>query len=325
MSGIQTLNLNTATQSSTHNNTVERACVDEKLTGQCIQYHNDQWFSYTPTTAEPFFVNVTHRRCREGNGVQLVIFNGEMCQTESYDIVACLSPGTAEDYYFKVEQPKQDVSYIMVIDGYLGDFCDFEIQIARRAQGLPAERLPPIAEARAVAKELMVDVTWEYQPGQEEGRYFQVMRRTADEVKKWKIQLAQNSRGELGSDYELTDTLTRPGKATYEVYLVDVNNEHHLYASEQVVVSDSPSVRQSTSAFFPFSVKRKTNLQVTITDAVTSRVLHSRFVEDYRLDGFQYNFRELIERGHYFFVVKVYDYKTQQTEVFEKRFDMPGN
>jgi len=34
--------------SSTVGCTVQRACVDERLTGKCIEYHNDQWFEFRP-------------------------------------------------------------------------------------------------------------------------------------------------------------------------------------------------------------------------------------------------------------------------------------
>ena len=44
--------------SSTTGCTVQRACVDERLTGKCIEYHNDQWFEFTPTISGRYFVNI---------------------------------------------------------------------------------------------------------------------------------------------------------------------------------------------------------------------------------------------------------------------------
>jgi len=39
--------------SSTVGCTVQRACVDERLTGKCIEYHNDQWFEFRPRPTAP--------------------------------------------------------------------------------------------------------------------------------------------------------------------------------------------------------------------------------------------------------------------------------
>ena len=44
--------------SSTTGCTVQRSCVDERLTGRCIEYHNDQWFEFTPTISGRYFVNI---------------------------------------------------------------------------------------------------------------------------------------------------------------------------------------------------------------------------------------------------------------------------
>jgi len=44
--------------SSTTDCTVQRSCVDERLTGKCIEYHNDQWFEFTPKTSGRYFVNI---------------------------------------------------------------------------------------------------------------------------------------------------------------------------------------------------------------------------------------------------------------------------
>jgi hypothetical protein len=134
------------------------------------------------------------------------------------------------------------------------------------------------------------------------------------------LPLAFNSRGGVGSKYLLKDTLTEFGNYSYDVFLVDANNEHRLYLHEEAVLTEATPARENTTAFFPFAVRKGTNLQVTITDAVTKRTLSNKFVKDFKLEGLQYDFRELIDRGHHFFEVRIYDYKTKRTEVFSKRF-----
>ncbi|MEQ8530728.1 MAG: hypothetical protein RIB86_02680 [Imperialibacter sp.] len=319
--GVQELLFNSPSHSSTDNNTVERACIDEKLTGQCIQYHNDQWFSYIPADESSFYVNVRHERCKDDRGVQLVVFKGELCQTESYEIVSCNSPASADDFYFKVNSPEPNIRYFMIIDGYLGDFCDFTIEVSDKANGLPVLIEDPLAEGILEANEKTVDLRWEYQPDTSEVSHFSVIRTSKASNKRWQLPLAFNSRGGVGSEYLLKDTLTEVGKYSYDVYLVDANNEHRLYLHQQAALTEPTPARENTTAFFPFAVRKNTNLQVTITDAVTKRTLSNKFVKDYRLAGLQYNFQELIDRGHYFFEIRIYDYKSKRTETFSKRFE----
>ena len=64
--------------SNTTGCTVQRACVDERLTGKCIEYHNDQWFEFTPKVSGRYFHQ--YRRAR----------NAAMCAACSWSF----SPGS---------------------------------------------------------------------------------------------------------------------------------------------------------------------------------------------------------------------------------------
>ena len=44
--------------SSTTGCTVQCSCMDERLTGKCIEYHNDQWFEFMLTISGRCFVNI---------------------------------------------------------------------------------------------------------------------------------------------------------------------------------------------------------------------------------------------------------------------------
>ncbi len=319
--GIQQISLNVPTHSSTDNNTVERACIDEKLTGQCIQYHNDQWFYYTPATSKSFYINVRHGRCKDDRGVQLVVFKGELCKTDTYEVVSCSSPGVADDFYFKMENPEPAVNYFMIIDGYLEDFCDFTIEVSAKAFGVPVNLNEPIAEGILKLEKQTIELDWTYQPDGSDMRHFSVVRKkSGEDVKNWELPLTFNSRGTSSSSYVLKDTLLSAGSYTYDVYLVDGNNELTLFLQETVALVENLEKKEETTIFFPFATKRKTNLQVTILDASTKRVLFNRFIEEYSLEGFQYNFEELIERGHFFFEITIYDYKARRSQVFKQSF-----
>ena len=70
--------------SSTTSCTVQRSCVEERLTGKCIEYHNDQWFEFTLTILGRYFVNIDGQKYRDVRGVQLVVSTGQPCQSATY-------------------------------------------------------------------------------------------------------------------------------------------------------------------------------------------------------------------------------------------------
>lgn len=135
--------------SNTTGCTVQRGCVDERLTGQCIQYHNDQWFEFTPPVAGRYFVNIGGQRCRDVRGVQLVVLTGQPCQPATYHVLSCTSLGTQDDVFVALDDLQAGQPYLLDIDGYLKDFCQFTLQVSDRAVGMPAV-LPPASLAGAL-------------------------------------------------------------------------------------------------------------------------------------------------------------------------------
>src|SRR5688572_15159390 len=73
--------------SNTTNCTVQRSCVDESLTGKCVEYHNDQWFEFTPEVSGDYVVNISSQSCRDTRGVQLVVLTGKPCETKTYNFI----------------------------------------------------------------------------------------------------------------------------------------------------------------------------------------------------------------------------------------------
>lgn len=319
-SGVQQLLRNAPVQSSTRLNTVERRCVDEKLTGQCIQYHNDQWFSLTPDSAAPLFINVYNQRCERQRGAQMVVFTGEVCQPASYNLVTCISTATPEDFYFKLDRPEPNLTYYVVVDGYLGDFCEFTIEASGMARGKPALPGEPVGEGILQLKSNYVELSWSYlERLTEEILEFLVVRSGADGKRFWRLPLAYNTLGKLMPDYSVLDTLEKEGSYTYEVFLTNPLQEQQLYFSNNVVWKQ-PKDKLKTAVYFPFEVPRRTNLQVSIREPFTGRVLLNRFVENYDMAGVEYDFAELVANGHYFFEVHVQDLTTKRKEIFTQSF-----
>ncbi|RZK15618.1 MAG: hypothetical protein EOO56_22460 [Hymenobacter sp.] len=145
--------------STTTGCTVQRGCVDERLTGKCIEYHNDQWFEFRPATAGTYFVNIGGQRCRDVRGVQLVVLTGTPCQPATYRVLSCTSLGTQDDLFVALPHLRAGQPYLLDVDGYLKDGCRFTLQVSGQAQGVPATLAPPLP-ATPPGSSRIITLTW---------------------------------------------------------------------------------------------------------------------------------------------------------------------
>jgi len=205
--------------SSTVGCTVQRACVDERLTGKCIEYHNDQWFEFRPAVAGTYYVNIGGQRCRDVRGVQLVVLTGTPCQPATYRVLACTSLGTQDDLFVPLPNLQAGQPYLLDVDGYLKDYCSFTLQVSRQARGLPVGP-PPAVPQGLPAMRRVVSLSWEVPDSLATARSCRVLRRELHEFRAREIRrepLASDTYGRRRAAYTLTDTLPAPGQYLYQV------------------------------------------------------------------------------------------------------------
>jgi len=205
--------------SSTVGCTVQRGCVDERLTGKCIEYHNDQWFEFRPAVAGTYYANIGGQRCRDVRGVQLVVLTGTPCQPATYRILSCTSLGTQDDLFVPLPNLRAGQPYLLDIDGYLKDYCTFTLQVSGQARGLPVVPAPAVPQGLP-AMSRVVTLSWQVPDSLAAARYCRVLRRELHEFRVREIRrepLAINTYGRRRAAYTLTDTLPGPGQYLYQV------------------------------------------------------------------------------------------------------------
>ncbi|MEJ7659267.1 MAG: hypothetical protein WKG07_06375 [Hymenobacter sp.] len=205
--------------SSTVGCTVQRGCVDERLTGKCIEYHNDQWFEFRPAVAGTYYVNIGGQRCRDVRGVQLVVLTGTPCQPATYRILSCTSLGTQDDLFVPLPNLQAGQPYLLDVDGYLKDYCTFTLQVSGRARGLPA--VPPPAVPQSLpAMSRVVNLSWEVPDSLTAARTCRVLRRELHEFRARevvRIELTANAFSQRRAAYAIQDTLPAPGQYLYQI------------------------------------------------------------------------------------------------------------
>jgi hypothetical protein len=199
--------------------TVQPSCVDERLTGKCIEYHNDQWFEFRPPATGTYYVNIGGQRCRDVRGVQLVVLTGTPCQPATYRILSCTSLGTQDDLYVPLPNLQAGQPYLLDVDGYLKDYCSFTLQVSGQARGLPVVPAPAVPQGLP-AMSRVVTLAWQVPDSLTSARYCRVLRRELHEFRAreiWRAPLAINTYGQRRAAYTLTDTLPSAGQYLYQI------------------------------------------------------------------------------------------------------------
>lgn len=209
--------------STTARNSVEWACVNKALTNKCLVYHNDQWFTFQPDRNGKFYLNISSQKCRdEMNGIQLVVIEGNPCQTKTYKLIHCLSQIRREDVFIELDSMKKDVTYLVNIDGFLGDYCEFDIWVDIKPNGLPTRtKNLDTLDVTVYGGKKHVQILWKVDERlAKQLSHFKVFR--AEKSKKMNplrdVGIGANAYGVMNLNYQLRDTLPKPGVYTYFIF-----------------------------------------------------------------------------------------------------------
>ena len=272
--------------SSTTGCTVRRPCVDERLTGKCIEYHNDQWFEFTPTVSGRYFVNIGGQKCRDVRGVQLVVLTGQPCQPATYRILSCTSLGTQDDVFVTLDLLRAGQPYLLNVDGYLKDFCQFTLQVSGRAVGTPAGPPPPMTTAALPGSNRVVHLEWTLPDSLGAAPHCRVLRRELREFRsteRARVPVVRNTLGGSSGAYAATDTLPRPGHYLYQVVAgagpdssapVLLRQQWVSFSQLNPLLSHPPQVPHVVLPLGKYP--RNSRLSVIISNPASGRVLLSR-------------------------------------------------
>jgi hypothetical protein len=203
------LALNEPVSSNTIESTVQWNCLNQDLTRSCIKFHNDQWFEFRqPAQAGPLFINVFGQDCKDIWGVQVVIFSGVPCQPETYELITCYSKGNKDDIFIRLPELEPGETYLVNVDGYLHDLCQFAIEWSDQPRGLPVSDQP---KGSIFAKNDLraVTISWEVLlQAADRLRAYEVWRRAGDTYELVKmVDHMRNSFGDHQLVYEIQDSL----------------------------------------------------------------------------------------------------------------------
>lgn len=317
------LEFNAPHQSKTNGCTVQPKCVDESLTGKCIEYHNDQWFTFNSGNYPKLYINIMQQSCRDLKGVQLVVLKGEPCQVETYEILTCVSLATQDDIYIEMDSLDKNQDYLINVDGYLHDFCAFQIEVSPNANGLPLARSLNLT-TNSFQKDHLIRITWELPDTlQHKIVGFEVFRRLEAEFRSEffrEVALSSNAYGDIQKSYFFEDSITPNKDYFYRLTARQNDGKLLLIDNYQFHYHDIPGkpkfIRSVNIPLEP--VKNKESVTIIIYDYQTMNVIGSEVLSYKRKDPPFINYKtyQAIQNKIDKIAVKVINNSTKSTREY---------
>ncbi|NEM97283.1 hypothetical protein [Pontibacter burrus] len=236
--------------SNTTNCTVDKACINEALEGNCVKFHNDQWFWFKTAEAGTYYLNVSGQDCRDILGVQLMVIDGVPCQTETYKLISCVSLASQDDIYLQLDSLKSNYSYLLNVDGYLHDFCDFNIQFSSEPKGLPAKTIAEDNKLVSSFANGVIQLNWVAAAHEAQTIVnYQVLKRTAAEqrfTQKEQLPFVRDTYSQPVLNYSIQDSISSPGTYHYKVIAQHQDDSQSQVGEYSVTIRPDQLPRKST-------------------------------------------------------------------------------
>jgi hypothetical protein len=325
------LELDSPLASTTAHATVEWNCINKSLTNKCLVYHNDQWFSFKVPRKGNYFLNLAAQACKASKGIQLIILEGNPCEISSYKILDCISQIRLEDVFVRLESLRPGVEYLVNVDGFLGDFCEFTMELSERPKGLPREEMiRDSVAAQWSRQESVVTIKWDLTDSlSRKLNAFHIYRKGTEAAAQMKerLPLQANAYGAFVKHYEWTDTLRQEGNYHYRIMGIRESDQYPVLLSEQSFVwtRSRPAriedpMRKKGSV--PIRLAEGTRFSMVVYDQDSNEQL-SKMHDDFdpnRHRDFAVDFSEWIEEGHQSFLVLLMDEYTQAAREYYFRW-----
>jgi hypothetical protein len=301
-----------AFSSTTVQSDVQWDCINRALTSRCLVYHNDQWFTMTPPTAGPYYINIHGQQCKKAYGVQLVILEGDPCKTDSYQLKRCVPFSDQSDFYVKLDSLKPNMEYLVNVDGFLGDLCSFNIEFSSSLRGIPVNAANTrLLTPNTQLNDSIVSIAWTVNDSLAfTVKEFQLFRKREKDRSSVRVELPleYNAYGAVQRYYEVRDTLSEKGNYVYSVY--GSTGDDMLLLSRQSITfpKEKPRAiarrqRLMRREFVYFAPKAEF-VTVHVLDNHTEQKL---FTTNRRADKGKnvllLDFTDMVENGVYFFKV----------------------
>ena len=314
--------------SSTRNANVEWDCVNKALTNTCLIYHTDQWFTISAPASEIYYLNISRQQCKNLRGVQIVVLEGDPCKTETYQLKKCIPFTDQSDIFVRLDFLEKGREYLVNIDGYLGDQCDFLVQFSSSIHGIPAQSTDlKAADVTLNAKDSIISLRWTIPDSLLfQMKNFMVYRKREGEKKSvllTTLPLLRNALGDSEKTFEKTDTLKKRGNYVYSIY-GSCSDNTLLLSTAAINYAPKESGRYANSYLAEIQYRSTRNgvVLLRVIDDSTEKYLFStnRRVEEGK-NTMIINLGEYVRQGTHFFKIIISNKGVREEHLVKVRQD----
>lgn len=315
--------LNESTFSKTDNCTLQMQCINEKLTGQCITYHNDQWFEFTPTETKPYFINLSKQECKDILGVQLVIFDGKPCEPDDHKLITCVSLANQDDIFVRLDSLTAHTTYLLLVDGYLQDYCGFTIEFSDQPKGIPFTNKMEKESFTSYLYKHVLHFKWKVKADKcANYEKYIVYRRFQNEKKSKIIRTVAHTKSVMGENnlaYGTEDTLLKKGLYEYKIVACTYDSTFELVEQfSKRIERDADDERKYTKEFLTIhkTFKRSVPVAILIEDVLdNNKVIYFKELPPSQEHYKRLYLKEFLDKGSTQFRVTIQNRKNNKKEV----------
>jgi hypothetical protein len=297
-------------RSTTRESDVQWNCINKNLTHKCLIYHNDQWFSYKPLSAETAYLRISNQKCRDQLGVQLVIIEGDPCKTTSYKLKKCIDFTDQADFCVMLDSLRMGQEYLINVDGYLGDICEFDIAITRTPSGVPiSSPLLSGAVVSAIQQDSIVQLQWTVSDSAMIGaKDFTIYRKKNGGRRSAELRTPaiRNAYGVAAKNYSVADTLQTKGDYAYSIF---IHRDDGVFLLEKKMISYQDvyktPVYRSTKRTIDYFSRDNGSVLVKVLDEEKKPLFSFRHRSVHGKNTITLDFAPYIERGSRKFIVTI--------------------
>ncbi len=207
----------------------------------------------------------------------------------------------------------------MNIDGYLGDFCKFNLELSRIPKGLPiTTSINKLIKLKGTAANEAVILKWYATQSQLDSiGSFEIYRSKKTEVKSTliaSIPVYSNALGSRNENYAHIDSLFSDGEYRYRVIGIS-KITHSRTLLDEVLVEFYPE--HDYTAIIPLNFSKKGALTIFILDAENSnRTLHAGQYNYLQPGNLPVSLTEYAQIGIKRFWIKIRNERTKESRLF---------
>lgn len=225
-------------------------------------------------------MNISRQQCRDTRGVQLVVLTGTPCQPATYQIITYASLGSQDDVFVPLENLRAGQAYLLDIDGYLKDFCQFTLAVSGQPHGQPVATELLLSSAAPTTNNL-VQLRWTLPDSLASTTRFRIVSREAAQfrsLERASLPAKRSIYGTQQDEYIFTDTLRKPGRYLYQVIAEGLTPsvvQQHWYNYSKLL----PGQLRQSAAYLHIPLTKYANgarLSVVLSDAATGRVITAK-------------------------------------------------